>query len=506
MQSRNAIGIVRVVHTISRPRAVCGISAACLFTAVLSAATSSQPSRLSRVVADSTTSASLIGIVVDSVHNRPLDGALVTISGSSQHATSSADGRFRIDSLKGGIHDISVVHPYSDSIGVAIGAKGVTLRAGHEERAAFAIPSPRGMRRLLCGEDGATGKQTMLVGRVAHVGSDSPATDATVELDWLEVGFRLGAGIVNTPRHLEAKTNTQGRYVFCNLADSLDATIRAKASSDSSGQITVSLGDKAIGIQYLFLPPSRTAALIRDSSTIDMGTVRGKVRNASGLPLEGATVDVIRGRVSITTQADGEFHLTHAPMGSQLLRVRRIGYQESLQPIVVTSGDEKQFVVELVKPVAALDPVVIRARLSDAAVRSGFEKRALTGPGRYITSDQLKHIRCVFDAIHITGVTLRSGSSTCSARVQVRDRGFATLPHSIAEVGTGLNECVDLYVDDIPEPRDYEDDSWRLEWLNPKSVVGIEIYTRGTAPMRFPHRLGCSLVLVWTSSYYGRRS
>jgi hypothetical protein len=486
------------------------------------------------IVYDSATFASLTGIVLDSLHNEPLAGAEISLSNSTRRARTGVDGRFQIDNISSGLHDIIVSHPFADSIGLALDAKGIRFEPGQHVKSAFAIPSERGLQRILCGQIGTPQNHALLVGRVARVGSNVPAANATVELDWIEVGLQPGHGIVNQPRHLTATTNSEGRYVFCNLADSLDVTIRAVAEPDSSGDLVLSLGDKPVGIQYVFLPPARAAAIASDSST-RWAVIRGRVVDPSGRPLDAATVDVIRGVMSTTTKSDGEFYLARAPMGSQLLRVRRLGYEESIQPVTISSTNAHQFNIELSKAVAALDPVVIRARLSDAAVRSGFEKRALTGPGRYLTAQFLldHKTHCVFDMIQIPGYALRKGTGTCSAGLMPRNRGVSSSPFSgpgmsdrstvvsgvsIASPGNGLDQCMQLFIDDLEEYADSPSVSatmfttssnpgplplWELGWLNPKSVVGVEMYTPGTAPMRFPHNPNCALILIWTSHYHG---
>lgn len=444
--------------------------------------------------------ATLSGVVVDSLHNEPLAGAQVSLTGSTRHGITGTDGRFRIDSIESGAHDISVSHPFVDSVGLALRANGVVFARGQQARAAFAVPSERGMRTLFCGENGSAQNHTILTGRVRRVDSDAPAANATVELDWIEVGFQRGKGVINEPRRLSAQTNSEGRYVFCNLPDSLDATIRAVTAVESSGQITVSLGGKSIGIQDLSLPPA-TLGIVTKDSVPTRATIRGRVTDDKGRALSGATVDVIRGESSTTTNADGEFSLARSPMGSQLLRVRKLGFAESLQPVTI-AANAARFDVELSKAVAALDPVVIRARLSDAAVRSGFERRALNGAGRYISGEYFQNHSsgCVFDRITIPGYTFMRGSF-CSFGLVPRKRGYELM-------GSSFDKCVTLYVDNFEEHANTERtglNAWQLSWLNPKSVVGVEMYSPESAPIRFPHPVKCALILIWTSSFQGRQ-
>jgi len=505
-----------------------GIVLAFAFANGFSAVLSAEPVRFDREQRiDTTGLASLSGVVLDSIHNEPLAGASVTISGSERHALTDANGRFRIDSISPGLHDIRVSHAFTDSIGIVIAAKTVPFAGGREAKAIFAVPSEHGIKSTLCGQEGPPGNRALLVGEVARVGSNAAASDATVELDWYEVSFRIGKGLTTEPRHLTARVNQAGRYVFCNLNDSLDASIRVVTPRDSSGTITVSLSGSPIGIRYLYLPPAEIARADSTSANRVGGILTGKVIDPAGRPVPQANVDVIGGVYATRSGTDGEFQLSSAPMGTQLLRVRRLGYEVSIQPVVIRSDKSAPIEVAMAKTAPALDPVVIRARLSDAAVRSGFEFRARTGAGRYLSADQIQrhNVQCVFDLLVIPRVNLRPSGGICTRELVVPFRGISSFPSPgpaglrteqpglagpAAQVGQSrLAACLDIFVDDLPEAltpeRGKNTVSFDLAWLNPKSVVGVEIYSPGTAPMRFSHTSHCSLVLIWTSSFHGRR-
>src|ERR1043166_1886027 len=64
--------------------------------------------------------ATVQGFIVDSVHNRALGGALLSIEGTNRGTISLEDGRFRIDSVPAGVHRIFIMHPILDTIGIQL--------------------------------------------------------------------------------------------------------------------------------------------------------------------------------------------------------------------------------------------------------------------------------------------------------------------------------------------------------------------------------------------------
>src|ERR1700722_4024514 len=84
-----------------------GVAALMLATVPLAA---QSPSRLSTVR----------GTVVDSLHNRPLAGASISVDGTGATAMTDSLGRYRIDSVPSGTHRIAVYHPLFDSLAVEL--------------------------------------------------------------------------------------------------------------------------------------------------------------------------------------------------------------------------------------------------------------------------------------------------------------------------------------------------------------------------------------------------
>jgi hypothetical protein len=73
---------------------------------------------------------SITGFVFDSVRSRPLEGALVYLSGTPFQTTSGVAGRFRLDSIPAGEYGISFEHPFLDSLPVYPGPRTLRIDPG----------------------------------------------------------------------------------------------------------------------------------------------------------------------------------------------------------------------------------------------------------------------------------------------------------------------------------------------------------------------------------------
>lgn len=192
-----------------------------------------------------------------------------------------------------------------------------------------------------------------------------------------------------------------------------------------------------------------------------------------------------------------------------MLRVRKLGFMPSTMRVDI--GREDAVELRLSESTAQLETVVVKARLSDVASRTGFATRALVGPGRYVTGEQLvqANTRCVIDGLRHSLLYLTKGPGCSLSPVSdAHFRGIsslqALLPNPTRGEATKMptgsvsqSSCMALYIDDIKEAADQD-----LGWLDPAEVVGVEFYSAASAP----GRLGtshCNVVLIWTLEYHG---
>ena len=105
------------------------------------------------------------------------------------------------------------------------------------------------------------------------------------------------------------------------------------------------------------LPPERGAA---QGSQGAQGIVRGTVTNtASGLPLANAQVFIVGTTVGGITNDNGTFIISAVPAGSQVVRVRMLGYQAADKPVTVIAGTTATVTFALTASAISLDEVVV---------------------------------------------------------------------------------------------------------------------------------------------------
>ncbi len=88
------------------------------------------------------------------------------------------------------------------------------------------------------------------------------------------------------------------------------------------------------------------------------GTISGKVKDAAGDPVQGATVSIASTQSGAITAADGRYRVTVRP-GRYEARVRLLGYAAAKDSVTIAAGQTvtKDFVLN--KAVAALQAVAI---------------------------------------------------------------------------------------------------------------------------------------------------
>jgi hypothetical protein len=441
--------------------------------------------------------ARITGIALDSLHNEPLVNARITVSGSLRAAVTDELGHFSIDSIVPGKYTIAAAHPVADSLGIALRASAVDLSAG-DNRVVFAIPAAATIRRLICGDTSSAAG--IVRGRIVSSEKNEAITGASIQLTWFSLETAANKFAL-TPGIAVARSDDRGYYTFCGLPNDLDASIQAFRGGDSTGLIPLSLlsSPYAILAQPLMLAPHDR----------EVSSIVGRVTDAASKASAGATVDIVGTAMSTRTASDGSFRIASAPAGTHMLRVRKLGYLPVTERVDI--GAQESIELKLSEPTTQLETVVVKARLSEVASRTGFATRALVGAGRYVTGVQLvqSKARCVIDGIRYSLLYLTKGPGCSLAPVSDEHfRGISSLQALLPNPPRGeatkvpvgsvsQSACMELYIDDIKEAADQD-----LNWLDPAEVVGVEFYSAASAP----GRLGtshCHVLLIWTLAYHG---
>ena len=100
-----------------------------------------------------------------------------------------------------------------------------------------------------------------------------------------------------------------------------------------------------------------------------LGVVAGKVSTSAGAPVIGAFISLDDAAPITQTSETGEFRIDGVPTGNHVLHVRRGGFVEAVDSIVVTTGADQPRAITLNDKVATLVSVTVIGTKSDLAER-----------------------------------------------------------------------------------------------------------------------------------------
>lgn len=399
--------------------------------------------------------ASVIGVVVDSIHGGPLRGALVVVEGTDNQATVDDHGRFQIDSIPPGTHELGVFHPLLDSLGVAVGTGKLTLAAGMATSVVLATPSVPSIIALYCTADERHRGGGAIIGNVAIADSDEPVADATVRYAWRSV-------VRDTPV-LEVHSKPTGEFRICGVPLGARGSIRAEQSGRVTGDMPAEVATRPLAIVALRLPRTREAN--------DAGAVAsGRVVDVRGTPIAG--VDVIFDSSTRTLTSDrGEFTLRGLPAGSRPLEFRKVGFKANDVGVQLTASKPAVLTVTLDPAPPVLARVDVTATRQKALDRVGFTRRERSSAGVFLTeADIEKRSPVTFSdlARTISGlkVTMRNGQSVVTQPLGESTRGSGCVLFELD--GTA-------YTDDPPGTIDAQ--------VQPGTIIAMEVYHPGAAPL-----------------------
>jgi hypothetical protein len=414
------------------------------------------------------------GTVTDSLDDRPLVGAAVTVDGTMITSTTDSLGHYRLVDVPAGTLQIAVYHPLLDSLGVSLYTPPTAIAPGVETGIPFAVPSPVTLLTRFC--PGDTSARALVVGQVLDADTDAPIPTAHVS-GW-------GVATLDAPRQLiirngpvsrRVMTDDGGRFHYC-LPHGIDFAIAASLGNSTTGQIPL---DVTNGIA---LPVLRVARADSAKAT-ERGRLSGRVLNAAGQPIEGASVSIVGAHGHAKTASDGTFALSTEPPGTQMLDVRHVGFAELTIPVTVSIASPATIAVTLPPMVPTLAKVDINAAaLAAAYQRTGFDARRKNGWGQFLTSDQIQ---------------ARGGGSATSllagmVGVRLVSTGKGTRVVSSRSVG---RSCTSFFVDGQFAYRGVNDDDEGLP--QGIDIIGVEVY-QANEPILGSPPTRCLTVLIWT--------
>lgn len=480
------------------------------FGAVQSAAPQTSDSTARARVAEG---AIVSGVVHDSLAGAPLASAVVQLvlagGGGTGARTVMADsaGRFALTDVPDGRYLLGFFHARLDSLGVQSPLREVDVAGGRPVHADLAIPAAHRLRGAICGALAVPDTASaVIVGVVRDAETQLPISGASVVAQWLEIAFR-DDGIHRRVARREAATRDGGWFALCGIPRSGIVMLSGSRGADSSGLLDLDVPPDGFLWQELAVATARSGAtgvdLPGDSATLTEqplprrsggGRVSGTVVTAAdGRPLANARVTIREGPETRAND-EGEFSFTNAPLGTRMIEVRAVGFYPERRPVTIRRGGSgPPLRIALPTLRAVLDTVHVTATAL-ARVRRGFEERRLSGAGYYLGAQQIAR-RAPFVASDlfrvVPGVTVdRVGVSQAVRMRSLFSSGVCTPAFYLN--GMLLNPA-DVYGGGAGIVFDIDD------WISPRDIVGVEVYTESTAPSEFQAAMsGCGSIVIWT--------
>jgi hypothetical protein len=217
-----------------------------------------------------------------------------------------------------------------------------------------------------------------------------------------------------------------------------------------------------------------------------LGSIDGTAVDSAGIPLAGVEVAVDGTGLRAATNEKGEFHIKGIPLGTAVLRARRLGFRPSQARVELSEAGPATVSLRLAAVAAMLAPVVVRAEKMHYTGRlAGYYQRLeRKSSGVFITREQIdrENPRMLKQLLRqVPGITEVRGRGNSSG---IRMRGRTCWPL--------------VWMDGIPMPAGEVD----LDSFAPSSIHGIELYLGSTtAPTRYTYTRdasSCGTILLWS--------
>ncbi|MEO8335220.1 MAG: carboxypeptidase-like regulatory domain-containing protein [bacterium] len=439
------------------------------------------------------------GVVADSVHARPLVGALVFVTpigaarGSIRSAVSDDSGHYAIDRLDAGTYSVDFTHPFVDSLVLNIPPTAVTLTAGSRARANLGIPSVRSIIGAVCPGPPLAEGRGVLVGQITRPEDDKPLERASLIAAWTELPTYRDITHLFMAQAGRIVANEVGEYRYCDVPTDTWLELQVQSDGRAGSVIRTMIPDSIrIAVLNLAFSPSASYRVVTVDSAVaadtalqplleGMATIVGRVVNPDGRPIADAQVRLADAASAARTDSSGRFTLANLPPGTQSLEVRRLGYGVSQLPVDLRNGQGVTLVVQLSR-IIMLDSVRVTA---EHARYGDFEVRARRGLGRFMREGEIK----------ASGVSDLASLTRIVPGFRVQGTGADARVYSTRRMDyLGGNCAANVVIDG----------NQNLEpgLVNPVEVAAIEFYaTSMGAPGNF--KSDCGLILIWTKKRRG---
>lgn len=429
--------------------------------------------------------ATLSGVIYDSLAHRPLSGAVVTLQETV--ARSDDSGRFTFTHAPVGAQIVSFSHPALSALGLLAIERELELR-GDSVAVALSVPSYQTLWGRICSDsvwEVQWNESGILHGVVRDEAGD-PAAGVRVRVSWLEGA--LGTGTAPSREVLEVTSDDVGRYAACGFRRSSRGTVTAFGSPLRSP-----------GRDFSFT----IARVVRRDLSLEAGAIAEDaderrelivtVMDTTGNPLADATV-FIEGTAEVARTDDAGRAVLRAVQRDLDIRARRIGFSEQAMQVRLGEGRRQQLRVVL-SPIQSLPTVRVVAA---APMPRSIERRRTLSTASFYGPDEVA-------AVHDVKMLL---ARTPGAAIEGTGRWTVRFRHP----NWGGDCYADVYIDGVlsaPSVSSFEGGfvkTEELQSLASSMVYAMEVYPRASQAPQDIVRLrdGCGVILVWTHAWAER--
>jgi hypothetical protein len=416
-------------------------------------------------------------------------------------------GRYHVDSLPAGHYLVQLSHPALDSLDVALPTNRVVIQGGRTTHTDLSFPPGQQLREIVCpGVKFGPGK-AVLAGQALDADSEQPIAGADVVVVWNEITVqRKPVRITAEKRMASVRTGQRGDFRLCGVpagrllsmqlqhAGFVGATTVVNVSADEGVAIReLSLSMRSaptmaeldsleeIIASRLALDSASTPAEVHDELALT-GTARltGTVRSPSGEPVAGAEVHVRDAQSTAFTDASGRYVLENLPTGTQVLLVRRLGYDIAEVPVELRGTRDASRDVTLTRSVT-LD--TMRVMAERFPLREFEYNRKTQLNGHFLTLADIQRLKPKRTSDLIVGM----GGYVMQGRGRNAKFLMSAQNHPPGTVGClGANVVI------------HGVEGQSLDDVQPNQIAGIELYRdAASAPLNYAGKADCGLFVVW---------
>jgi hypothetical protein len=430
----------------------------------------------------------LQGSVVDSIHGGPLVNASVMIEGTTRSGMTTAEGRYRIDSIPPGQHRVVVLHPLLDTIGIQMRTPAYPFAAGQSHDLDLFIPGGDKLASQMCNSAQRQRGPGVMVGFVRDPDTNGPAIGSKVSLVFITTDI---IGRKQPPTVREPMVDSTGAYRICGLPADMSGKVQVFRNGVSSGEVPIAMTN-GIALRAFSIVAHQAVAEIKNDSgkikRVAQGSARvtGKVVDKLGKPLGGARVALQGGGTVTISRPNGDFTLDSLPSGTQSIEVRKLGYSATDKAVELSSAEPAHTTITMEDFVPVLATMRVEAAQDKALSDLGYTQRKQMGMGYFMDGNMINHETMNFSDVMRTAPGLKV-SPTGDGRTYV-----------ITDSRNATGGCVNYVVDGAP---------WQTmsagdidQFVRPNEIVAVEVYHGSQTPPQFtqPGQSSCATIVVWT--------